>query len=191
MGISLNIGCGESKLDGFVNIDCVKNFNVDPDLILDVTKEDLPYENNSVSEIWMIHALEHVEMYKWNKILPEFLRVLEPNGILILSYPEFGECSKRFLNDSGGKRNFWRATLYGRQLYPSDYHVIPMHSPEIKEILEIAGFYRIKWQPESEVEPFNTILNAYKDPAPVKREDVLVKELSLSIGSAINFEDSL
>lgn len=193
--LQLNIGCGESKLDGFVNIDCFGQFENPPDLILDVTKELLPYENGAVDQIWMAHSIEHIEMKKWDFIFREFYRVLKPNGVLMLSYPEFKECAKRFIEDLDGKRNFWRMTLYGRQLWPSDFHVTPMHSPELKNILFAVGFYRINYQPESVHEPYNTIMKASKDPSPTTREDVLAREIGLLkeivIEDGVGIEDSV
>lgn len=189
--LSLNIGCGENRLEGFINIDCVENNVVKPDLVLDILTQNLPYDAGTVDEIWMIHALEHIEMRHWAYLLQGFKNVLKDNGALVLSYPEFGECSKRFLNDTNKQRNFWRATLYGRQLYDSDYHVVPMHSDEIKEILEVAGFYRINYRPESTNEPYNTIMCGYKNPAPITREQVLIRELNLQVCDKLEFADKL
>lgn len=177
--LKLNLGCGEFSLDGFVNIDCISAGAVQPDLVIDFVASQLPYGNETVDQIWMIHCLEHIEMSKWGPLLGELLRVLKVNGTLTLAYPEFKECARRFIDNENNQRNFWRATLYGRQLYDSDYHVVPMDSHEIKEILEVAGFYRVNHKAESFNEPYNTILCAYKDPAPVSREEILVRELGL------------
>jgi SAM-dependent methyltransferase len=177
--VILNIGCGESLLPDCINVDCTTNALVKPDLVCDVRKEALPYEDESVDEIWMIHALEHIELYYWEVIFKEFARVLKPNGILLLAYPEFEKCAKNFVDNTNDARSFWRATLYGRQLYPSDYHVVPMHSPDIKNTLEIYKFYRVKYGPESEHETYNTTLVARRDPEQITREDIIVKELGL------------
>lgn len=173
----LNLGCGENKLEGCVNVDCEKATN--PDLVLDFRREPLPYEDGAVDEVWMIHCLEHIEFPFWEGIFKEVARVLKPNGIYLLAYPEFSECAKRFISNTGGQRSFWRATLYGRQLYPSDYHVCPVFSPDLKEMLENHKFYRVKFEPESEREPYNTILVARRDPDFITRESVLTKELRL------------
>lgn len=177
--LKLNLGAGEFKLPEYINIDCESS--TEPDLLLDFTREPLPYEKGQVDEVKMIHCLEHVEYFHWGFLLGEISRVLKPNGILMLSYPEFGECAKRFLANDNEQKHFWQNTLYGRQLYPSDYHVVPMHSKYIKEVLETAGFYRVHYQPESEHSPYNTILIARRDPSPVSRESVLVKEMGLAI----------
>lgn len=177
--MKINIGCGESLLEGFVNIDCTENSIVKPDLVHDITKERLPYEDESIEEIWMIHALEHTEYKFWPMIFKEFARVLVPNGVLLLSYPEFEVCSKRFLNNTNNQRNFCRMALYGRQLWDSDYHVSPMHSPEIKDMLETYKFYRVSFRPEGPGQDCNTTLVARKDPNQITREEVIVKELGL------------
>lgn len=173
----LNLGCGENKLEGCVNVDCEPRTN--PDLVCDIKREKLPYEDGTVDEVWMIHCLEHIEFPFWETIFREAARVLKPNGIFLLAYPEFSECAKRFIANTGGQRAFWRNTLYGRQLYPSDYHVCPMFSPDIKEMLENYKFYRVKFDQESEREPYNTILVARRDPDFITRESVIVKELHL------------
>jgi predicted SAM-dependent methyltransferase len=178
-GLCLNIGCGETTFPNFINVDCVANETVKPDLICNIKKEKLPYADNTVDQIWMLHAIEHIEMCFWEDIFREYARCLRPNGFLLLSYPEFSECARRFVNNVGNQKAFWRKTLYGRQLYPSDYHVVPMDSRELKEILETLGFYRVQFCPESKCSEYNTILRAMKDPDPITRESVIVKELGL------------
>lgn len=178
--LRLNLGCGEHKIDDFVNIDCISAGLVQPDIVMDFIKQQLPYQDGSVDQVWMIHCLEHIEMYHWGNLFAEVKRVLKDNGAFTLAYPEFKECAQRFIDNTGNQKNFWRATLYGRQLYDTDYHVVPMDSREIKEILEVAGFYRVAFRAESTNEPYNTILCAYKDPAHKTREEVLVEELGLS-----------
>jgi predicted SAM-dependent methyltransferase len=178
--LRLNLGCGEFKLDGFINIDCVEDSRVKPDLKLDFIEQQLPYEAETVDQIWMIHCIEHIERFKWLVLFSEVLRVLKPNGSFTLAYPEFKECAKRFIDNEGNNRNFWRATLYGRQMYPSDYHVTPMDSHDLKEVMENYGFYRVNFKAESTNEPYNTIMCGYKDPDPITREMVLISELGLA-----------
>jgi predicted SAM-dependent methyltransferase len=177
IGLCLNIGCGESYLPGFVNVE-VDN-RIKCDVVCDVRKENLPYGEGTVDQIWMIHCIEHTELKYWEAIFNEFFRCLKPNGILLLSYPEFSECARRFIDNVGNHKHFWRKTLYGRQMYPSDYHVVPMDSRELKEMLESRGFYRVKFRRESDSTDYNTIMVAYKDPDPISRESVLVKEIGL------------
>jgi len=173
--MKLNIGCGENKLEGYVNVDIEES--VKPDLAIDVRKEAFPYENNSIEEIICTHNIEHIEYRFHPIILTEFHRVLTPQvGRLILAYPEFEICSKYFLSNHKGLKDFWRATLYGRQLYPGDYHVTPMLTSDLIILLTNIGFKEIKFGPE-ENEDYNTFLVCYKGNKARSHEDLLREEI--------------
>lgn len=172
--MKLNIGCGETKLEGFVNIDLEESTK--PDLLLDLRKESFPYLNDSVEQINCLHNLEHIELKYWNHVLSEFYRVLQPEGKLLLAYPEFEICAKNFLENEKGLRDFWRWTLYGRQEYPGDYHVVPMRTIEVINYLETIGFHNLKYGPEFD-QPHNTFVIAYKGKLPKTRADILKEEL--------------
>ena len=55
-GLKLNLGCGENKLQGYINVD---KFG-EPDIKYDLESFPWPWEANSVSEILLIHVLEHL-----------------------------------------------------------------------------------------------------------------------------------
>lgn len=173
--LKLNIGCGEHKLKGCVNIDREKK--VKPDLILDVRKQKFPYEAESVKEIYWMHCIEHVETKYWPRIFTEFWRVLHRTGKLYLAYPEFSVCAKNLLEGNTTQpKAFWIATLYGRQLYPGDYHVTPIFTKDLIRFLFDYGFDNIKHKPEVE-DPYNTFLIARKGIPSPSREEILKKEI--------------
>jgi SAM-dependent methyltransferase len=172
--IKLNIGCGENYLDGYVNFDISRK--VKADAYLDVRKTTLPFKDGVVNQINCIHNLEHIELKYWEHVLNEFARVLKKGGRLILAYPEFERCAKNFLTNKNGMKDFWRATLYGRQLYPGDYHVVPMVTKDLIELLQILGFDEIKYGPEVE-ETYNTFLVAKRGNNSLTREDIIRKEV--------------
>lgn len=171
--MKLNLGCGEKKLPGFINIDCEESQK--PDLLHDFTKEPLPYEEGSVDEIFCIHNLEHIPLHAWSKIFYEFKRLLKVGGILVLAYPEFDVCVKYYQENHQGLRVFWRACLYGRQLWPGDFHVTPIHSPELAEILRKFGFENVNWAPDDSAD-YYSFMKAVKGHQDTK-EDVLRKEI--------------
>lgn len=170
----LNYGCGETKLDGYVNIDAT--IGVKPDLVWDLKLANLPYEDSSIDEICMFHCLEHIEVEFWPKFFMEFWRLLKPDHPLLLAYPEFEVCAHNFITNKDNLKDFWRATLYGRQLYPGDYHVSPVISHELKQDLMNFGFKNIKYRPEIG-EPYNTFLVCAKGEMHYSHEDLLNLEV--------------
>ena len=67
--------------------------------------------------------------------------------------------------------------MYGRQLYPGDYHVVPMRTAEVCEFLRGCGFHDIKFSAEPEPGEHNTFLTARKGTFPITRELLLRKEI--------------
>lgn len=172
--MKLNYGCGETKLEGFINIDIEDTTK--PDMICDLRKQALPYETESVDKIHCLHNLEHIERKYWAQVIFEFARVLKPGAQLHLAYPEFEVCAKNYIENHQGLRDFWEKTIYGRQLYPGDYHVAAMRTVEILEFLRGFGFTNMRHAPEP-IAPYNTYLIAEKGILPMTREDLMRKEL--------------
>ena len=75
--MKLNLGCGNEKIDGYINYD-----KDDIDL-----NKKLTFKDNSVDEIRVFHVLEHlINPYD---TLMEFYRILKVNGILLIKLPQF------------------------------------------------------------------------------------------------------
>lgn len=82
--MKLNLGCGNRKLEWYINID--KSEFANPDFILDLEEGELPYDNDSISEIIATHILEHIQ-----NIIPlmnECYRVLKKDGKMKIVVPQ-------------------------------------------------------------------------------------------------------
>lgn len=84
--MKLNIGCGRDYRQGWRNYDissaCVN------DGILDISKDTLPEENGSVSEIYISGVLEQIgENQAFQHALNECHRVLKPGGKMVVVVP--------------------------------------------------------------------------------------------------------
>lgn len=169
--MKLNLGCGKNKIEDYVNVDVEPS--VEPDVVADFTKS-LPYEDGTVEEIVMMHTIEHVLEDLHQGIFDECHRVLVDGGTLLLAYPEFEVCAKYWLENYMGNRDFWRNTIFGRQLFPGDYHVALMYTPEVVQKLRGSGFIGIKHKPEPKND-YNTIVMATKGPKPPTYEQLLTK----------------
>jgi hypothetical protein len=85
--VKLNLGCGQNKREGFINID--KYPNVSPDLVWDLEKTPYPFAANSVTEIAATHVLEHLGQRTdtFLEIIAELYRILTPGGTLVIKAP--------------------------------------------------------------------------------------------------------
>lgn len=171
--IRINLGCGTQKIPGFLNVDSQES--VKPDLIGDIAF-GLPLDSGKTDEIYMIHCIEHVPYNLHPTVLREIWRLLKPGGLFFVSYPEFEKCVNHFLRNTGNQWEFWRATLYGRQLHPGDYHMAPMQTSRFKVLLEEEGFKIEKAEPEP-MQEFNTYVRAIKAEPLVTYEELLSKEI--------------
>lgn len=172
--LKLNLGCGNNKIPDYINIDIEPS--VKPDLVWDFISKKLPYNDNTVAEVILIHTIEHIRKDFHQAILQEIHRVLQPQGRVLMAYPEFLKCVENWKTNYRGKKTFWEHTLYGRQLYPSDYHVCIMDTAEFSRTLKNNGFKEIKSQPEVE-EPFNTMITAIKGVQKFKYEAVIKADM--------------
>ena len=56
--MKLNLGCGQNRLDGYVNAD--REPVVEPDVVMDLEEFPWPFDEHSVDEVMANHVLEHV-----------------------------------------------------------------------------------------------------------------------------------
>lgn len=120
--LRLNIGCGLTAPDGWINIDSSLNAwlakrpmikgllrstrllpastldipwpsNI---TILDITRK-LPYPNGSVLHVYSSHLLEHLFRDQAAKLLRECHRVMVPGGIIRIIVPDLREAALKYL----------------------------------------------------------------------------------------------
>lgn len=125
--MKLNIGCGQKKLRGYINVDI--NPSNQPDMVLDITK-DWPWDNDSVDEILLDNVVEHLEM-DIIQLSQKAKKVLKPNGYLKIICPNCFD---------------WRSRLrylFGEFGVNSGFHYDHrwLYKPSwLKELLEYNGF---------------------------------------------------
>ena len=85
--LKLNLGCGEKRLEEYINVDKFGN----PDVKLDLESFPWPWPTGSVSEILLIHVLEHLgkdsEIYF--KIFQEMYRVCSNGAKIRIVVPHY------------------------------------------------------------------------------------------------------
>jgi len=80
--LKLNLGCGNIRQEGFINIDIVKTPATD--IVADVTK-GLPFKDSSVDEVYGRMFLEHVTDF--DGVMNEIYRVAKHNAKLTFIVP--------------------------------------------------------------------------------------------------------
>jgi|PlaIllAssembly_1097288.scaffolds.fasta_scaffold03221_2 hypothetical protein len=97
--MKLNLGCGDKKMEGYVNVD--NDPRVQPDVLLDLEKDKWIWENDSVDEIVAHHILEHLGDGYFH-FLQEMYRVGKDGAIIHVLVPH--PRHDVFLNDPTHKR---------------------------------------------------------------------------------------
>lgn len=134
----LNIGAGSSELSGFTGVDIHAG--------QDATK--LPYEDNSVDEIYASHVLEHWDFNHTQAVLAEWVRVLRPNGRMRIAVPDFDWILRAYTQ---GVQAPIEGYLLGGHIDENDVHHAIFNRDKLRDLLRSVGLTRIsKWEPEIE-----------------------------------------
>ena len=80
----INLGGGNTKIDGYTNIDILALPNVD--IVYDLSK-GIPLEDNSVDEVYTAHFLEHLDDTVF--MMTEIYRVCHANALVRIKVPYF------------------------------------------------------------------------------------------------------
>jgi len=97
--IKLNLGCGDKILADYINVDVAQERSgKQPDVICDVRNLN-KFSNDYADEILAVHVIEHFWRWEVVSILKEWVRVLKPNGKLILECPNLKSACEQFLQD--------------------------------------------------------------------------------------------
>ncbi len=102
--MKLDIGCGTRKKEGFKGVDILPLEGVD--YVCDLEKK-LPFEDNSVEEIFCSHTLEHI--HNFPELMAEFWRVCKPGAKVRILVPYFR--SERAFRDPTHVRFFTYLTF--------------------------------------------------------------------------------
>jgi len=94
----LNLGCGEFKKKGYINLDY---YSVsEPDIKHDLNKFPYPFKDDEFELIEGEHILEH--LYDPFRVMKELHRISKNNGLIIIKVPHFS----RGFTHCGHKRGF-------------------------------------------------------------------------------------
>jgi len=141
MSLKLNLGCGKNKRDGYVNIDSRPELN--PDICEYLW--DLEYEPESVDEIYISHALEHVNISTARRLLLRFHKWLKLGGHLFIAVPNLTLLGK--LISEGNEDEILFKWIFGSGYEGPTSHKWGFTENTLKKKLKRAGFKIIGYFP--------------------------------------------
>ena len=164
--IRLDIGCGseETKRVGYIGVDAYTDA-----ADIKANMWDLPYEDESVDEIYSAQALEHIPKNMVVPTLQEWKRVLKSGGKMHLQLPDLEwACMWWLSHQSIG----WDMDIiYGTQKHEGEFHKTGFSTKIIWDYLQdVGGFTDVTiefsggqseliWKPQSEKEEDFGIVN--------------------------------
>ena len=160
--LRLSIGSGDERFSNCINLELPSNngdSGVDADIFGDITKGIPEIPKDTFNEIFLIHVIEHIERKFHQFVFDEIWRLLKSDGRLILSYPEFIEIAKGFIENKHGARwSVYNLTIYGANRRNGDVHVTAAERSDLMEKLFNSGFKDLKYT----LNNINATLIAYK-----------------------------
>lgn len=142
-GLRLNVGCGNFKKKGFINID--KSDLVKPDILCDVF--DMPFDPGTVDEIYAGHIYEHFDYIDGIKALHYWHSLLKPGGIISISVPDILFLMRDYVKDptADNLRNLNDTYIYSEgQESPHKY---AYDEGLLRQVMTEAGFIELKRMP--------------------------------------------
>ena len=136
----LDLGCGlreswyEPDDKEWIRVDAY----IDDPEIVKAFADKLPYEDNSIDEVFSSHTLEHISKFKIVDTLKEWYRVLKPDGKLTLRVPDLEWCLRWWLNH---QTTGWDMDLiFGNQSREGEEHKTGFSRDIMLDYLHEAGF---------------------------------------------------
>ena len=130
--LRLHIGCGQRRLEGFINID--RNLSAATDFISD--SKHLPCRDNSVERIETYHLIEHIPRPDIGQVFAEWRRVLKTGGVLVIECPDFDTAVRRYVAGDQGML----FSVFGRHRFPGDEHSWGYSASSLMTMVENQGF---------------------------------------------------
>jgi len=129
--MKLDIGSDAGRYKDFTTVDLYA-----PEADIKADAGDLPFDDNSVEEIWASHVLEHIEPARVQAVLKEWLRVLVPGAVAKVVIPDLDYACRAWLERKSGAQSM----IYGMCDRQGQMHYLGWGALELRDELAVAGF---------------------------------------------------
>ncbi len=141
--LRLHLGCGEQRLDGYINVDYPPALHsvmrVRADVFTDITRMVL--EKDSVDEIRLHHVFEHFSRVTALAMIIRWHEALRHGGTIHIETPDLEGSARLFLGHSSWKVKMGTARhLAGDQAAGWAYHVDHWFPDRFRRTLDAMGF---------------------------------------------------
>lgn len=128
--MKLDIGSQACRYKDYTTVDLYA-----PEADVKADAGELPFADNSVTDIWASHILEHLLPPKVRPTLKEWLRVLVPGGIAKIIVPDLDDACRAWLE----RRPAAQSMIFG-MWEPGQSHHLGWGAIELRDELIGAGF---------------------------------------------------
>jgi predicted SAM-dependent methyltransferase len=129
----LNMGSGDSRLEGYINVD---RYNLNADAPWDAG--NLPLNDCSVALIACYQTIEHFGRHEILPIFREWYRVCKPQGEVHITTPDIVGSCQLVVNDPN--RQWLLARIFGNQSHGGQFHKWGFTVAELSNMLGMVGF---------------------------------------------------
>lgn len=143
-GTSLDVGCGEKKLQGALGLDIVRTPAAD--VIADAM--NLPFRDEVFDYFYASHVLEHFGHSHVEKVLREWMRVLKTRGTIEIKCPDLRARAFLFSISPSWDNVVY---IYGRQNHIGNFHKSGFSYGLLRALLTSVG-----------VEDIRRVIDGYK-----------------------------
>ena len=138
--VKLHLGCGRDRKEGYINIDAQLPCDLQHDF-----RSPLPYEDNSIDEIWSNDVIQHFSRKEWKFIKKDWVRVLKKGGVMHLACWDFLWVLRKFLKHPDEPYSMQR--IYAGQGDEYDYFKNGFTYEKLTRELQEEGMANFQRQP--------------------------------------------
>jgi len=134
----LHLGCGNKKIEGYLNVDIRPGDSVD--MVADL--RNLSFKQNEFDIIYSCAVIEHFGRNEWFDLLKTWTQFLKPGGKIYLSTSDFDAISQRYEQTKNLEELL--GLLIGGQKYEYDWHGMVFNFSILKKALEEIGYQQVE-----------------------------------------------
>lgn len=133
-GLKINIGCGNTVIDGYIGIDRKFGGEMVPLTFNDGT----PVPDESCSDLRASHCLEHLNFAEAEQAMREWHRVLKPGGRLRIAVPDVRKVIRSIDTEP-----HWCFHLMGGQTDANDFHKSAFDETRLRGYFAMCGYENV------------------------------------------------